>query len=145
MYICQCHFLNSSNPLLPLLCPQLCSLCLCLHPFPTNRFTSTIFPDSVYIHLYMIFVLSLSDLLHSQRAFLWPIVSQGASQVALVIKNPPANAGDVRNKGSVPGPGRSPGGQHGNPLQYSCLENPMDRGAWWDTVLSVAKSGTQLK
>ena len=46
----------------------------------------------------MIFVLSLSDLLHSQRAFLWAIVSQGASQVALVIKNPPANAEDVRNK-----------------------------------------------
>ena len=51
----------------------------------------------------MIFVLSLSDLLHSQRAFLWARVSQGASQVALVIKNPPANAGDIRNKGSVPG------------------------------------------
>ena len=90
----------------------------------------------------MIFVLSLSDLLHSQRAFLWAIVSQGASQVALVIKNPPANAGDVRNKGSVPGPGTSPGGQHGNPLQYSCLENPMDRGAWQAAVHRVAQSNT---
>ena len=47
-----------------------------------------------------------------------------ASQVALVVKNPPANAGDIRDEGSTPGLGRSPGGGHGNPLQYSCLENP---------------------
>ena len=53
----------------------------------------------------------------------------GASQVVLVIKNLPANAGEVRDVGSIPGPGRSPGGGHGNPLQYSCLENPMDRGS----------------
>ena len=46
-----------------------------------------------------------------------------------MVKNPPANAGDVRDVGSIPGSGRSPGGGHGNPLQYSCLENPMDRGA----------------
>ena len=51
------------------------------------------------------------------------------SQVVLVVKNPPANAGDVKAAGSIPGLGRSPGGGHGNPLQYSCLENPMDRGA----------------
>ena len=50
------------------------------------------------------------------------------SQVALVVKNLPRNAGDIRDVGSVPGSGRSPGGGHGNPLQYSCLENPMDRG-----------------
>ena len=54
----------------------------------------------------------------------------GASQVALVVKNPPANAGDVRNADLIPGLERSPGGGHGNPLQYSCLENRMDRGAW---------------
>ena len=54
----------------------------------------------------------------------------GVSQVALVVKNLPANAGDVIDAGSIPGLGRSPGGGHGNPLQYSCLENPMDRGAW---------------
>ena len=54
----------------------------------------------------------------------------GTSQVALVVKNPPANAGDTRDKGSILGSGRSPGGGHGNPLQYSCLENPMDRRAW---------------
>ena len=54
-----------------------------------------------------------------------------------VVKNPPANAGDT---GSIPGWERSPGGQHGNPLQYSCLGNPMDRGACWATVHGVAKS-----
>ena len=53
-------------------------------------------------------------------------------------KNPLASAGDVRDVGSIPGLGRSPGGGHGNPLQYSCLENPMDRGAWLATVLRVA-------
>ena len=53
-----------------------------------------------------------------------------------VVKNPPTNAEDV---GSIPGWGRSPGGGHGNPLQYSCLENPMDRGAWCATVHRVAK------
>ena len=51
----------------------------------------------------------------------------GAFQVALVVKNPPANARDMRDSGSIPGSGRSLGGGHGNPLQYSCLENPMDR------------------
>ena len=65
-----------------------------------------------------------------------------ASQVALVVKKPPANAGEVGDTGSVPGWGRSPGGGHGNPLQYSCLENPMDRGAWLGTVHRVAKSWT---
>ena len=55
-------------------------------------------------------------------------------------KNLPANAGDVRDAGLSPRSGRSPGGGHGNPLQYFCLENPMDRGAWWATVHGVAKS-----
>ena len=54
----------------------------------------------------------------------------GASQVVLVVKNPPANAGDIRNLGSVPGWGRSPGGGQSNPLQYSCLQTPTDTGAW---------------
>ena len=53
-----------------------------------------------------------------------------ASQVDLVVNNLPANAGDIRDAGLVPESGRSPGEGHGNPLQYSCLENPMDRGAW---------------
>ena len=53
-----------------------------------------------------------------------------ASQVALVVKTPPASAGEVRDVGSIPGLGRSPGGGNGNPLQHSCLENPVDRGTW---------------
>ena len=53
-----------------------------------------------------------------------------ASQVVLAVKNLPASAGDLRDTSSIPGSGRSPGGGHGNSLQYSCLENPMDRGAW---------------
>ena len=65
-----------------------------------------------------------------------------ASEVALVVKNPPANAGDV---GLIPGSGRSPGGGHGKPLQYSYLENLTGGGLWWATVHSVAKSQTQLK
>ena len=65
-----------------------------------------------------------------------------ASQVALAVKNLTANAGDLREVGLIPGLGRSPGGGRGNPLQYSCLENPMDRGAWWATVHGVTKSPT---
>ena len=72
-------------------------------------------------------------------------VALRASQVALVVKNQPANTGDIRDMGSIPGPGRSSEGVHGNLLQYSCLENPMDRGAWQATVHRVAKSQTQLK
>ena len=67
-----------------------------------------------------------------------------ASQVALVVKNPPANARDIRDVGLIPGLKRSPGGEHGNPLQYSCLENPMGRGAWWTAVHGVAKNWTRL-
>ena len=62
-----------------------------------------------------------------------------------VIKNLPANAGDTGDESSIPGLGRSPGGGHGHPLQYSCLEDPTDRGAWWATVHRVTKSRTQLK
>ena len=65
-----------------------------------------------------------------------------ASQGALVVKNLPANAENRRDMGSIPGLGRSPGGGHGNPLQYSRLENLMDRGAWQATVHSVVKSRT---
>ena len=71
--------------------------------------------------------------------------SLGASPVALEEKNLPASAGDVRDEGLIPGLGRSPGGWHGNPLQYSCLENPMDRRGWWAAVHRVAKSQRQLR
>ena len=59
-----------------------------------------------------------------------------------MVKNPPVNAGDIRDAGSVPGSGGSPGGGHGDPLQYSCLENPMDRGAWQATDHRAAESDT---
>ena len=68
-----------------------------------------------------------------------------ASQVTLLIKNLSANAEEVRDMGSIPGAGRSPGGGHGNPLHYSCLENPMDGRTWWATVHKVVQSWTWLK
>ena len=74
-------------------------------------------------------------------SFILPSIT---SQVALVVKNLPANAGDVRDLVLIPGSGRFPGGGHGNPLQYSCLENPMNREAWQATVHGVTNSQTQL-
>ena len=66
--------------------------------------------------------------------------SYRVSQMVLVVKNMPANAGDLRDAGLIPGWGRSLGGGSGNPLQYSCLENPMDRGAWQATVHGLTES-----
>ena len=65
--------------------------------------------------------------------------------MALVVKNPSTNAEDIKDRGLIPGSGRSPEGGHGNSLQYSCLEDPMDRGAWQATGYGVAKSQTRLK
>ena len=65
--------------------------------------------------------------------------------MVLVVKNLPANSGDIRPTGSIPWSGRSPGGGNGNPLQYSCLENPMDKEDWEATVHSIAKSQTGFK
>ena len=62
------------------------------------------------------------------------------TEVALVVKNQPANAGDIRNASLIPGSRRSPGGGHRNSLKYSCLENPMDTGAWW----AMVQSGKEL-
>ena len=73
------------------------------------------------------------------------MIHDRAFQVVLVVKNPPANAGDIRDAGSTLESGRSPGGGHGNLLQYSCLENPLDREPWWATVHRVAQSQTHLK
>ena len=74
-----------------------------------------------------------------EKVFINVIIMEEGFSSGSVVKNPPANAGDA---GSIPGSGRSPGGGHGNPLQYSCWENPMDRGAWRGTDHGVAKSRT---
>ena len=71
-----------------------------------------------------------------------PVLGMRASQVAQVVKKPAANAGDVRDVGSIPGLARSSGGGHGNPVQYSRLKNPIDRGASWATDHGVAESDT---
>ena len=65
--------------------------------------------------------------------------------MVLVVKNPPVSAGDIRDAGSIPGLGISPGREHGNPLQYSCQKNPMERGTWRAIVHAVTKSQTRLK
>ena len=75
----------------------------------------------------------------------WNELESGPVGVSLVVKNPPAHARGIRDAGSITGSGRSPTGGHGNPLQYSFLKNPLDRGAWWATVSGVARSRTRLK
>ena len=105
----------------------------------TAHFTSTCLTPVNTNHLSIIMTLAMT---------VWNTVSPlntRASQVSLVVKNPPANAGDIRDAGSIPGSGRSPGGGHGNPLQFSCLENFIDRGAWCATFHGVTKSWTWLK
>ena len=89
--------------------------------------------------------LAFSELIKSYHLFIWLrwIIAPWASQVALVVKNPPASARDVRGQGSAPGLERFPGGRHCNPLQYSCLENLMDRGTCLAIVHRVAKVGHQ--
>ena len=71
--------------------------------------------------------------------FFFTFLEHSRSPGGSVVKNPLANAGDAEDSGSIAGSGRSPGGGNGNPLQYSCLENPMDRASWWATVHEVAK------
>ena len=91
----------------------------------------------------MIWANRLSE--HTSNQYKYSILpSTWASQVPLVVKNPSVNAGDIRDVGSILGLG-SPRGRHGNPFQDSCLENPMDRGAWRVTVHGVEKSWAQLK
>ena len=81
-------------------------------------------------------VLGNQDSLSEPPLLVW------ASQVVLVVKNPPADAGDIEDMGLIPGMGRAHGGEHGNPLQYSCLENLTDRGVWWATVPTATQSQT---
>ena len=76
------------------------------------------------------------------QSFLPFLSTQWASQVVLVVKNPPASAGDIRDVGLIPQSGRSPGGGRGDPRQYSCLVNPMARGAWQATVHRVSEPDT---
>ena len=102
------------------------------HPTPSFP------PCSPYICSYICTSISALQM-RSSIPFFWD------SQVVLVVKNLAANAGDIRDSGLIPGSGRSPRGEHGNPLQCSCLENPMDRGSWWAIVHRVAKSWSQLK
>ena len=83
--------------------------------------------------------LSNTNLAEYMYTFIW------ASQVVLVVKNLPANAGDLRDMCLTLELGRSPGGRHGNSLQQSCLESPMDRRAWWATVQKVTQCQTRLK
>ena len=82
---------------------------------------------------------------NNNKSYIYTSFYFWASLVVLVVKNLAANEGDARNSGFIPGSGRSPGEVSGNPLQYSCLENPMDRGAWQSTVHGVTESQTWLK
>ena len=79
-----------------------------------------------------------------QNVFVYMHVYLGGFPGGSVVDKSPPNAGDTGNAGSIPGLGRSPGEGNGNPLWYSCMENPVDRGAWWATVHNVTKSQTQL-
>ena len=91
------------------------------------------------ISLYRRRPLDVQELSQVHKSIASPV---GASQVALVVKNPPTNAGDARDLNSIPGWGRSPGGRNGYPLQCLCLENPTDRGAWQVMVRRVTESDT---
>ena len=133
-YICQCYFFNWSFPLLPSLYPHVCSLRLHLHFLPASLFISNIFSR---FHIYtLIYYTSFSVfyLLHSVLTS--PGFPGGSDGKASAY-----NAGDP---GLIPGSGRSSGEVNGNPLQYSCLENPMDGGAWQAIIHGVTKSRTRL-
>ena len=100
-------------------------------------------PGNFFLKIYLFGCVRFS--LSHMGSFLVAHRLSGASQVVLVVKNLPASAGDLRDVGLIPVLGKSSGEGNGNPLQYSCLENLVDRGAWWATVLGVTKSHTWLK
>ena len=97
-----------------------------MHPFCIFK--------KLFVQYTLFYVLYFEVAIHMERA----------SQLLLVVKNLPANSGDIRDVGSIPDSRWSPGGGHGNPLQYSCVENSMDRGAWRATVCRVTLSQTWL-
>ena len=123
----------------PHLCDQLNSLCpecSWLFQWPSLCWIIPACPTECPDHLLSLIVDDYWQYCSLHRVYGFP----GCS----VVESPPANAGDRRDLGLIPGWGRSPGGGNGNSLQYSCLGNPMDRGAWWATVLGVTKSWTWL-
>ena len=107
--------------------------------------------ESTTLHFFKIIFYLIDILTYVRLRDIWRIhqwcfdTLTQVSWVALMVKNPLANTGDLRHVGSTPGSGRSPGGEHGNPLWCSCLENPMNGGAWRATVHRVAKNWTRLK
>ena len=129
---------QSSHPLPPLL--------LLPSVFSSIRVFSNELAFCIRWPQYWSFSFSISPFSEYSGCSIYYLVSVGlrASQVVLVVKNLPANAGDTGNAGSLPGLGRSPGVGNGNPLQYACLEKPMDRGAWRATVRGVTKNQTWL-
>ena len=119
------------------------AICLSIGKSHTFLYFSFSILKIVIILLTRLFTESICDILcetfWNRVGLIW------ASQVALVVENFPASAGEVREVGSIPGSGKSLGGGYGNPLQYSCLENPMDRGARWAVVRRVTNSQTRRK
>ena len=96
------------------------------------------------LHFCYYYISSISDHQALDPGGWGPLSSSRASQVVLEIEEPPCKSADERDASSIPELGRSSGGGHGNPLQYSCLETSMDRGAWWATVHGVTKGQTRL-
>ena len=121
----------------------LCMLRLLLHfrPQPTKEVKGNL----TSIQRTRVMVISYQNIPRRTIRFEGAETRIWVSQVGLVEKNPLAKAGDIRDASSSPGSGRSPGGGHGKPLQYSFLENPMDRGAWRAAGHSVAQRRTRLK
>ena len=101
--------------------------------YSASKFRNKILYESTHMR-------SLEESKSQRQKGEWWVPVPEASQLALVVKNLPADAGDTRDVSLIPGPGRSPGGEHGNPLQYSGLENPADRGPWRAAVHGVTKS-----